>query len=618
MNKMRTFLLPAIYITLIFTVPTTSHAAFNFTKTWETDGSNTYTSTLIPLYAETSGSDDNAIWNWDWNELQLGTNITFPHLYATTTAIDNDPAVACAKAAQNAGLSDLSLIRCVYSKYKISFHVTQSSSYCDVCGGGGVGVGGAEFSGTPFVKEVRLYQTPIVKQNLAVVSSTINQYMDDTFNFYFWWIGGGPPSRPYYDACAGSTSILRQYYGLGVLFFPPDYVNFSQTYCYEYDNTGLPPLPVATLSAAPASIISGGSSLLTWSCSNSSTSAVIDNGVGAVSPASGGSIAVMPASTTTYKVTCTNAAGSSSANATVTVTASPADLIAVTGSPTAATAGVSQTYTGTVTNSGSSSTGAGFTTILQICDAGCTTYNNRTTVATVALAASASTGVSKADTIATSGTYFYRFCADNDTSWLGTIPESDETNNCGGWSSITVSSGVGAISSCTVSNPSPSTGMPVIYTATLSGSASAPFVWTPSLPSACTGGSGSTNTCTFPSNGAYTMQVSAVNASAVSCTPAFVNVGCAAGALPTITANPSRVKPGSTSTITWTASPSINTSCVLTGPGINQTYNATSCVVTPTPVVTPPITTQSVYTIVCDGVAKAQAIVNVVPKIIEI
>lgn len=34
----------------------------------------------------------------------------------------------------------------------------------------------------------------------------------------------------------------------------------------------------------------------------------------------------------------------------------------------------------------------------------------------------------------------YRFCADNNTSWVGTVPETDEGNNCAPWTSVTLNS----------------------------------------------------------------------------------------------------------------------------------------------------------------------------------
>ena len=95
---------------------------------------------------------------------------------------------------------------------------------------------------------------------------------------------------------------------------------------YEYDAAGnrlelnqtAPSAVTASLTASPTSIASGGSSTLTWATTNA-TSASIDNGVGAVSPVAGGSVAVSPTSTTTYTLTATGPGGVATSQATVTV-----------------------------------------------------------------------------------------------------------------------------------------------------------------------------------------------------------------------------------------------------------------------------------------------------------
>jgi len=76
--------------------------------------------------------------------------------------------------------------------------------------------------------------------------------------------------------------------------------------------------PTATLTASPTSITSGQTATLTWTTTNA-TSASIDNGIGAVTPVSGGSITVEPSKTTTYTLTATGPSGSTTAQATVTV-----------------------------------------------------------------------------------------------------------------------------------------------------------------------------------------------------------------------------------------------------------------------------------------------------------
>ncbi|MEK7602486.1 MAG: hypothetical protein AAB472_03310 [Patescibacteria group bacterium] len=77
-------------------------------------------------------------------------------------------------------------------------------------------------------------------------------------------------------------------------------------------------LPVALITASPETVAPGNSTTLTYTCSGG-TSAFINNGVGTVVPATGGSTVVTPAQTTTYELICTNAAGSAEDSVVVTV-----------------------------------------------------------------------------------------------------------------------------------------------------------------------------------------------------------------------------------------------------------------------------------------------------------
>jgi Tol biopolymer transport system component len=85
-------------------------------------------------------------------------------------------------------------------------------------------------------------------------------------------------------------------------------------------------LPTGTFSASPTSITGGSSTTLSWTSANA-TSASIDNGVGSVTPVSGGSAKVSPATTTTYTLTLTGSGGSVTYQAAVTVTSAGNALI---------------------------------------------------------------------------------------------------------------------------------------------------------------------------------------------------------------------------------------------------------------------------------------------------
>ena len=113
------------------------------------------------------------------------------------------------------------------------------------------------------------------------------------------------------------------------------------------------------------------------------------------------------------------------------------DLTASNGGSVSGEIGSSITFNGNITNVGDAPTGSGFTNMLQICDSDCS-YNDRQNVSTAALSAGETVAVSANDSITSEGTYRYRFCADLNTSFNGTIDESVENNNCSAWANVTV------------------------------------------------------------------------------------------------------------------------------------------------------------------------------------
>ena len=104
---------------------------------------------------------------------------------------------------------------------------------------------------------------------------------------------------------------------------------------------------IASFAATPPTISPGGSSTLAWSVTGADAIA-IDHGIGAVT---GSSVTVSPAVTTTYMLTATNTAGSTTAQATVTVQAPPAKpvIASFTASPSTIPPGASSTLAWSVT-----------------------------------------------------------------------------------------------------------------------------------------------------------------------------------------------------------------------------------------------------------------------------
>jgi phospholipase C len=113
-----------------------------------------------------------------------------------------------------------------------------------------------------------------------------------------------------------------------------------------------PATPTVTVAAAPASITSGASSMLTVSAANATQVTVTgSDGSSYNLSANGGTQAVSPAATATYTASATGTGGKASAAATVTVTAAPpAPTVTITANPTSIGSGSSSTLTVTATN----------------------------------------------------------------------------------------------------------------------------------------------------------------------------------------------------------------------------------------------------------------------------
>ncbi len=107
---------------------------------------------------------------------------------------------------------------------------------------------------------------------------------------------------------------------------------------------------IAALTAAPSSVVTGVTTSVTWSWTyaNSPTptpTCVIDNNVGTLTPGTGTPVTIHTA--TTYTLTCTNTAGSHTAQTTINVVAAPVppQIAAFTATPSSVTTGVTTSVT---------------------------------------------------------------------------------------------------------------------------------------------------------------------------------------------------------------------------------------------------------------------------------
>ena len=106
-------------------------------------------------------------------------------------------------------------------------------------------------------------------------------------------------------------------------------------------------LPTVSINATPNSIMTGQTSILSWSSTNAAT-VTIDNNIGAVPTNS--SLTVKPTTTTTYTVYATGPGGTATASVTLTVTPPPPPTVTLTANPASIVQGTSSTLTWSSTN----------------------------------------------------------------------------------------------------------------------------------------------------------------------------------------------------------------------------------------------------------------------------
>lgn len=304
--------------------------------------------------------------------------------------------------------------------------------------------------------------------------------------------------------------------------------------------------------------------------------------------------------------------------------AGAADLTAGSVSPSTATAGTAQTFSTSISNSGTASTGGSFTSLLQKAnDSGGGGATDVTTFSVPAIAAGASNAPSFSYTFPASdgGTDKYlRVCADKGSAGdvHGSIAESNDGNNCGGWSKVTVAGAGG--SAATVSF----NGNPL----TIPSGGSSNLSWSSTNATSCSSMTGNFITGGATSNaGLSTGPLTTTTTYGIQCTGPgglspvqFVTITVTGGVCNdsgpvNLTSTPTRVKSGETATLTWTAS-NASGACTVSGPGVSKTSTPSACSVADS-VTTPPLTTQAIYTLTCPGGQKSQTVVNIIPTVRE-
>lgn len=183
-----------------------------------------------------------------------------------------------------------------------------------------------------------------------------------------------------------------------------------------------------------------------------------------------------------------------SSAATVTVTQIP-DLVGQVGGAVTATANQAVTLYGGVANQGMGDAGY-FPNIIQVCDTNCATVNQVLAATAIDLLnAGAWKQVSAAYTPTTASAQFYRVCANNNTSWVNVQTESNYSNNCSGWQTLSVASNALSVS-CVATPDDTLTNQTVTWEGFVNnpGGTSSGQSWQ------STGGSGNTKVCSGGSN----------------------------------------------------------------------------------------------------------------------
>jgi len=213
------------------------------------------------------------------------------------------------------------------------------------------------------------------------------------------------------------------------------------------------PLTPTNLTATAGSCGTG-TIVVSWNASAGATSYILKDGSDIIFTGSETSFShtgLSPGSSHSYSVLATNSSGSSAYSPIVMgnapVTCSKPDLITDATTPTTAGINVDQTYYSTISNIGTASASGSITHLFQYDDdADHSAGVNNDTATSSTITNGASVQVSDSHTFTTSGTKYMRVCADNDASFLGTVAELDELNNCSSWTNVTVNPAAGVCS----------------------------------------------------------------------------------------------------------------------------------------------------------------------------
>ena len=309
--------------------------------------------------------------------------------------------------------------------------------------------------------------------------------------------------------------------------------------------TSTPPLaPTVSLSASPTSIASGGNATLTWSSTNATSCTASGGWSGAQSTSGTQSTGALTASTS-YTLSCSNGAGSASQTALVTVV--PRPTVALSANPTSVVSGTASTLTWSSTNATSCTASGGWS------------------------GATPTSGTASTPLLTTSTTF---------------------TLTCSGTGGSRSRSVIVSVSA----SPPPTVTLAANPTAVASGSAST-LTWSSTNATSCTASLGWSGTKAI-SGTQSTGAITAATSYRLTCTGSggsanqTVQVTLLPAPVVSLTANPTSVASGGTSTLTWSAANA--TSCAASGGWSgNQPTSGTAT--------TAALTSSTSFTLTCVG-----------------
>lgn len=247
-------------------------------------------------------------------------------------------------------------------------------------------------------------------------------------------------------------------------------------------------------------------------------------------------------------------------------------------SPISATAGTATTFSATISNIGTGTTGAGFTNLFQrandVLGNGATDIG--TSAQSTALSGGATATASFSYTFATAGTFYMRVCADKSSAGdAGTITEpqpfpNGEFNNCGEWTAVTVAlselAGTFSASPDTIDPGQPST---LTWTSNATSCNEVPGTIGFSTGGAANGSSVPPVTPTNPGQNGYQIRCTKLGYTDLLLSTTVTVISATA----TISARPTCISGGGSSKISWSVLPVSQIqpgSCRLSGPGLSS------------------------------------------------